>query len=103
VYPDLVLAAEPGTPTTPAPRVIAAMPADEGREPRPAALPEAATPAHAPPSEAAAAADEAVTADALTSAGDRLPLAADELLSLDDSSFSQSELAAAPWTRGLRG
>lgn len=103
VYPDSEVAAEPGSPITPALRVFAAMPADEGREPRATALPEPAKPARVPPNEAAAAADEEVAADSLTGAGDRLPLAADELLSLHDSSFSQSELAAAPCTRGLRG
>jgi hypothetical protein len=102
VYHDSV-AAERGSPITPAPRVPAAMPADERREPRATALPEPAKPARVPPSEAAAAAGEEIAADSPTDAGDRLRLAADELLSLDDSSFSQSEPAAAPWTRGLRG
>jgi hypothetical protein len=103
VYPDSLPAAEPAPPIAPAPRWVAAEPADKGREPRATRLPEPARTAHVPSSEVAAAADEEVAADSLTGSGDRLPLAADEVLCLDDSSFSPSGLGAAPWTRGLRG
>jgi len=51
---------------------------------------------------------EVATNGSLPGAGERLPFAADMLLSLDDSASSsprddQAARGAVPWARGLRG
>jgi hypothetical protein len=73
-------------------------------DPRPAPRPRSRT---TRPPVAARPAEEVAADASYPAAGDRLAIAADELLSLDDSSFSpiepRADLAAAPWRAGLRG
>jgi len=103
-----VRAAEAGSPTTRASGVVAPTPAGEGRQPR-APVPQPAKHVHVPPRAAVRRARaEVATNGSLPGAGERLPFAADMLLSLDDSASSsprddQAARGAVPWARGLRG
>jgi hypothetical protein len=109
VDPDATPAADPGSPAPQAPRAAPATPAGAGRLRRAMAHPEPAKRAHVPPREAEPRPRPNVAADGPSrGTEDLLALAADELLSLDDSepvseSEGQSGSSAAPWTRGLRG
>jgi hypothetical protein len=109
VHPDSTAAPGPRSRTTQAPSKVAPRPAYAGPGGRRATgVPEPAKPVQVPPRNAVAPANARVAAyGSFTGAGDRLAIEADELLSLDDSSFSpiegQAEPAAAPWRYGLRG
>ena len=100
VDPDSMPPSDPGSPAPQAPRPPAATPAGEDRRRRATALPQPAQRAHVPPREAEPRARPIVAADR---ADDLLALAADELLSLDDSESEPQSGSTAPWTRGLRG
>jgi hypothetical protein len=107
VEPDSVPAADPGSPATRAPGVVAPTPQANAASPARPQFRRPAKPVHVPPGEVGSRGGaELATDGSFTGAG--LRLAADVLLSLDDSaSFSPSDAqaapAAAPWRRGLRG
>lgn len=103
--PDSAEAPGPRSRTSRAPGMVA--PRAAGARPdgrRATAVPEPAKPVHLQRGNAAATARAEIAADGShTGAGDRLPIEAGELLSLDDSPFSPVEPTAAPWRYGLRG